>query len=137
MKWLVRELRDLTGLSQSAFAKEYNIPVSTLRKWEQGEASPAPYVVELLARVIPGAERSMEKIPYRKEIYYYSRARSEVYDAEGNAVRIHVDLDGVKRQNLGLYLHDTFKDFYEARDRLERDCKYDLVEDFIWAEMDE
>lgn len=139
MKWLVRELRDLTGLTQRKFAETYHIPLSTLQKWEQGEASPAPYVVELLARSIPGAGEGklQEKVIYKKEIYYYCQVKSEVSDAQGNTIKILGKLDGVKRQNLGLYLHDLFESFYEVRDRFERDCRYDLEEDMIWTELEE
>ena len=32
----IKELRELTGLSQSKFAKKYHLSVNTLRNWEQG-----------------------------------------------------------------------------------------------------
>lgn len=50
MSFDIKELRESTGMTQKLFAETYGIPVSTLRKWEQKEASPAPYVVNLLAR---------------------------------------------------------------------------------------
>ena len=49
----IKELRDSTGMTQKEFASRYGIPISTLRKWEQGESSPAPYVAALLARTLP------------------------------------------------------------------------------------
>lgn len=33
----IKELRELTGLSQSKFAKEYHLSINTLKKWEQGQ----------------------------------------------------------------------------------------------------
>ena len=45
----IKELRNKTGMSQREFASQYGIPLSTLRKWEQGEAKPAPYIVNLIA----------------------------------------------------------------------------------------
>ena len=36
----VQWVRNRTGLSQPAFAEKYNIPVGTLRDWEQGRARP-------------------------------------------------------------------------------------------------
>ena len=45
----IKELRKRTGLSQREFASSYGIPLSTLRKWEQGDAKPAPYIVSLIA----------------------------------------------------------------------------------------
>ena len=56
----IKELRESTGLTQKAFAEMYGIPISTLRKWEQGEASPAAYVVNLLARTLPSTNSSLQ-----------------------------------------------------------------------------
>ncbi len=44
----VKELRELTGLSQSQFSKEFNIPIRTLQKWESGDRKPPEYIVELI-----------------------------------------------------------------------------------------
>lgn len=137
MMWMVRELRDKTGLSQRAFAEEYHIPLSTLRKWEQGEASPSPYVIELLARTIPGTDRGSERIIYKDEVYYCSEAEHTVSDAQGNVIRVKADFEPVNRQNLGLYLHDLYADFYESRKRFERDCELDPKEQILWSELDE
>ena len=45
----IREIRDITGLSRSAFCEMLNIPRRTLEKWEMGERSCPEYVVELIA----------------------------------------------------------------------------------------
>lgn len=37
---LARRARAATGLSQSAFAERYGIPVASLRDWEQGRRKP-------------------------------------------------------------------------------------------------
>lgn len=134
MEYAIRELRDLTGMSQREFAAMYGIPVSTLRKWEQGEATPAPYVVNLLARTLPGINPSLEKIIDQTGTdYYYDKLRGCVSDAKGNLIFIQEDLDGVKRQNLGLYLKDLYEDFYRIREKFCRDCKYDKEEDILWV----
>ncbi len=44
----IKELRELTGLSQSQFSKEFNIPIRTLQKWESGERIPPEYMEGLL-----------------------------------------------------------------------------------------
>lgn len=44
----IRDVRKLTNLSQPQFCDRYNIPLPTLRKWEQGKREPPDYVVELL-----------------------------------------------------------------------------------------
>ena len=36
----VKKIRQATGLSQSSFAKRIDVPVGTLRNWEQGRRDP-------------------------------------------------------------------------------------------------
>lgn len=43
----IKEIRNTTGLSQRSFSKMFNIPISTLQKWEQGESSPTPYIIKI------------------------------------------------------------------------------------------
>lgn len=44
----VRKVRDLTGLSQEAFALRYGLDVSTLRNWEQDRSEPDAAATTLL-----------------------------------------------------------------------------------------
>ena len=134
MTYLIRELRDATGMTQKEFANMYKIPLSTLRKWEQGEASPAPYVIELLARTIPSEKQSLMKIVGDKEtLYYFDRNQKVLFDALGNSIIVQEDLTEVKRENLSLYVQELFEDFYEIQAKFNRDCKYDQKEDIIWT----
>ena len=48
----IKELRDLTGLSQYKFALKYHIHVQTLQGWEQGRRQPPDYALHLLERII-------------------------------------------------------------------------------------
>lgn len=52
----IKKIRELTGLSQSQFANQYNIPLHTLQSWEsQGAAKHRDcpeYVLQLLERVV-------------------------------------------------------------------------------------
>ena len=48
----VRELRLQTGLSQSKFAKMFDIPVSTLKDWEQERRNPPAYVVNMMRTIL-------------------------------------------------------------------------------------
>lgn len=48
----IREVRSLSGMSQVNFAKEYGIPLRTLQSWESGERKPAPYIIDLIIRVV-------------------------------------------------------------------------------------
>lgn len=44
----IKELRELTNLSQVAFAKKYNISRRTLEDWEYNKRTPPAYIIELL-----------------------------------------------------------------------------------------
>ena len=134
MNFDIKELRESTGMTQKAFAEMYDIPVSTLRKWEQGEAAPAPYIVKLLARTLPGTDSALQKIKGRDGIfYYYDKNQKLISDMRGNKIFIQEDIEGVKEQNLVLYLKDMFDNFYEIQEKFNRDCKYDKEEDILWS----
>lgn len=47
-----KEIRKLSGLSQTQFSEKYNVPVQTLRHWEQGQRKCPEYVLLLLERVV-------------------------------------------------------------------------------------
>ena len=131
----IKELRESTGMTQKVFSEKFGIPISTLRKWEQRETSPAPYVAELIARTLPGTDPALRKIAGKNgKLYYYDRYRKSVSDMQGNEIFIREDLEGVKEQNLALYLKDLFEDFYEIQEKFNRDCKYDKEEDILWSE---
>lgn len=48
----IKEMRLHTGLSQSKFADMFDIPVSTLKDWEQGRRKPPPYVVNMIGIIL-------------------------------------------------------------------------------------
>lgn len=48
----IKELRCKTGLSQSKFAVMFEIPVSTLKDWEQGRRTPPAYVVNMIKTIL-------------------------------------------------------------------------------------
>lgn len=134
MYFAIKELRESTGMTQKAFAEMYGIPISTLRKWEQGEASPAPYVVNLLARTLPSTDSTLKKIAGKDGVfYYYDKNQKLISDMRGNKIFIQEDLEDVKEQNLVLYLEDLFDNFYEIQEKFNRDCKYDKEEDILWT----
>ena len=134
MAYFIRELRMKTGLTQKAFADLFDIPVSTLRKWEQGEASPAPYVVNLLARALPGFNPSLRKIEGEDGAkYWYDEMTGTVSDTRGNTIPVAEDLNKVKEPNLKLYISDLFARYYEIQEKFNRDCRFDMAEDVIWT----
>lgn len=48
----ILELRKMTGLSQKAFGKRYEIPWRTIQNWEGGASIPPAYVLKLLERCV-------------------------------------------------------------------------------------
>lgn len=129
----IRELRDSTGTTQKEFAQLYHIPLSTLKKWEQGNASPPDYVLELIARSLPLTNRTLKQIGSGKDIYYIDTVGNTLSDRFGNRIPVKADLSKVKKQNLLIYIHDLFDSYYDILDRFERDCKYDQEEDILWS----
>ena len=57
---LVRQAREKSGMTQSAFAERIETPVATLRDWEQGRFSPPGGVLCLLRLIIKHPELSNE-----------------------------------------------------------------------------
>lgn len=47
----IKEIREMTALSQNRFAEAYGIPIGTLHHWEAGERKPPEYVLELISRI--------------------------------------------------------------------------------------
>lgn len=133
MYYDIKELRESTGMTQKAFAEMYGIPLSTLRKWEQGETSPAPYVIDLLAKTLPCTDSTLRKIEGKIGYYYYDEKQNTVSDMKGNKILIQEDLEGVKEQNLALYLDEMFENFYEIQNRFNEDCRFDKEEDILWT----
>lgn len=134
MNYSIKELRDFTGMSQKEFALRYQIPVSTLRKWEQGDATPAKYFISLLAGSIPGANIRARRIEGEAgKTFYYDRIRNMVYDEQGNGIAVAEDLNEVKEANLAIYLEDLFESFYEIQSKFNRDCRLDKDDDIIWS----
>lgn len=134
MYYNVKEIRESTGMSQKAFAQMYGIPLSTLRNWEQGNNSPAPYVVNLLARALPCMNAALKEISGKKgQSYYYDKNQKCVLDMKGNRIYIQEELEGIKEQNLALYLDDLFERFYEIQEKFNRDCRFDKEEGILWS----
>ena len=130
----IKELRENTGLTQKAFAARYGIPVGTLRRWEQGESRPSSYVLGMLSMLLPSPEKYSEviKAPNGDE-YFYDKNAGSITDLRGNTIQVGISLEGVKRENLPLYVKDMFDSFYEICAKFEKDCEYDKNEDIIWS----
>ena len=48
----IKELRMCTGLSQNKFVNMFEIPVATLKDWEQGRRTPPSYVVNMIKTIL-------------------------------------------------------------------------------------
>lgn len=48
----IKKMRLQTGLSQSKFAAMFEIPVATLKDWEQGRRTPPSYVVNMIQMIL-------------------------------------------------------------------------------------
>lgn len=48
----IKEIRQLTGLSQQKFGDLYSIPKRTIQDWEAGKMTPPEYTIKLLERVV-------------------------------------------------------------------------------------
>lgn len=48
----IKDIREFTGLSQTKFAKAFNLNVNTLRTWEQGIRNPPEYYMDVLATTV-------------------------------------------------------------------------------------
>lgn len=48
----IKELRAITGLSQTAFGNKYKIPMRTIQNWEGGQRECPEYVLFMLERLV-------------------------------------------------------------------------------------
>lgn len=46
------QIRNMSGLSRAAFAKNYNIPIRTLENWDWGTREAPSYILDLLERAV-------------------------------------------------------------------------------------
>ena len=51
MSNLIHSIREAMQVSQGQLADKYNIPVKSIRNWEQGVTTPPAYVPEMMIRI--------------------------------------------------------------------------------------
>ena len=130
----IKEMRDMTRLTQREFAAKFDIPIGTLRRWEYGESKPAPYIIKLIALQLPVDQGKMEQIKDEEgNLFFYNKEAGYLMDMQGTRINIKDELEEVKKQNLILYIKDLFEAYYEILDKFDRDCKLDKTEDIIWS----
>ena len=88
----IKELRIMTGQTQKQFAENFGIPVGTLRRWEYGESTPAPYVIKLIADKIPAKNEFMKKIESSEGTFYFDESTGTIADVRGTRIKINEDI---------------------------------------------
>lgn len=48
----IKELRQLTKMSQSKFSAYFGIPTSTLQDWEHERRKPPEYIINMIERIL-------------------------------------------------------------------------------------
>ena len=130
----IKEMRDMTRLTQREFAAKFDIPIGTLRRWEYGESKPAPYIIKLIALQLPVDQGKMEQIKDEEgNLFFYNKEAGYLMDMQGTRINIKDELEEVKKQNLILYIKDLFEAYYEILDKFDRDCRLDKTEDILWS----
>lgn len=56
----IKELREVSGMRQSDFARKFEIPLKSLQNWEAGRTSPPPYVLFMIKSILTleGSEKN-------------------------------------------------------------------------------
>lgn len=70
MAMLVRELRELTGLTQEKFAARLGVTFPTINRWENDRAKPSPLAlekIESLLRSLGNKGKALHKEYFGKE----------------------------------------------------------------------
>ncbi len=130
----IKEMRELTGETQKEFAKRFDIPLGTLRRWEYGESTPAPYIIKLIAQQLPIDTNRLKVIDDGKGTkFYYDNDNHIIIDRRGTRIKVNESVETVKEQNLFLYTKDLFETYYELIEKFDRDCRLDKQEDIIWG----
>lgn len=129
----IRELRKNSGMTQKQFAERFGIALSTLRRWEQRVSEPPSYLVPLMQQLLNIAEDIIIQ-GKNQEIYHYNKKGGILSDSLGNSVRVQIDLNDVKEENLKLYITDLFEEINEKKTTFERMCDEDKKSEIIWIE---
>lgn len=103
------EYRKNRNLSQQKFADLYNVPVSTLRKWEQKESKPSRYFVDMLKN----NEKDNHLITLKNDnkTYMFDSKKKIVYNNSGTGIMVNYDITTINKNNLFIILDQLFEDY--------------------------
>lgn len=135
MENAIKRIRKATNKSQREFASTYNIPLSTLKKWEQGESKPAPYVLSLLTNAAD-VEKTLIEISDVEHTYYYDETTKTVYNKKGDSIKLNYDLLPIKKkENLLMILGSLFDDYEKVRMNFIKDIEFYRNEVNVWKRV--
>ena len=134
---LIKEIRLRLKLSQREFAERFQIPISTLRKWEQGESRPSDYLINLFLLALPELNKNNKKIGNEKHCYFINEETKIIYDCFGNSIHYNVDLSDISENNLLIYLKQIFSELYDSQRRLNLYLKKDLEYKIEWEDVND
>lgn len=109
----IKELRSITNLSQSQFAKRFSIPVSTLRKWEQMESKPPLYFVILLEKEIGSKSKSDRILKTANNEFFIDYDKKIISDKFGNTLPFEGDISSISDNFLLFGLEPFFEKYYQ------------------------
>lgn len=123
----MKEIRQMTGMTQAAFSEAYNIPLRTLQSWESGERTPAEYTLDMINRLA-----QIETTP----VYAWYLVAME-YGGDGIMIR----LDGIRDE---IEAQKHIRDYWErmvASDQAkytgDRGTYFGGLYQIVWDDLDE
>lgn len=128
----IKEYRLLTNLTQKEFAEKYQIPLSTLRKWEQNSSQPPKYFIHVFESQFSNIKEYKKYIGSDKKIYFVDEKNKKVGDSFGHWIYFDENLDGVIDSNLGLYIETLFLNYYKAVKQFNEDLSFDKKDRIRW-----
>lgn len=130
---LVREYRKKLKLSQSEFAKRFNVPISTLRKWEQKEVKPSKYFIEMIKKET--SNNDLITIEADDEVFIYNTETMIVTDSKGTNIKLPYDISTLKKENLVIILSELYEEYYRSMKRFVSLCELNKKGTGKWRQL--
>ncbi len=77
---VIKDLRQMTGLSQAKFAEKFSIGVSNIQHWEQGVSTPPKYVVSMMKDLLNMEQMLHETRDFDSVADDMRELRAEIHD---------------------------------------------------------
>ena len=118
---LIRDYRKKLKLSQSEFSKRFNVPISTLRKWEQKEVKPSRYFIEMIKKET--SNNNLIRIEGDDEVFVYNPETMIVTDSKRTNIKLPYDISTLRKDNLAIILSELYEDHYKSMKRFISLCE--------------